>query len=109
MRGFTLIEVVVALLVLEVGILGAVGTLLLATQTLTRAEVVERGVLEVEAALDSLHAGVLPTSGHRIRAEGTLSWSASVGDAVRVRYRSRAFGVVVDVSGTALPDATSTP
>ncbi len=109
MRGFTLIEVVMALLVLEVGILGAVGVLLLASETLTHAEVVERGVLEAEAALDSLQAGVFPTSGLRERPDGTLSWKTSVEGTVRVRYRSHAFGVVIDVSGPTLLDSVGAP
>ena len=36
--GFTLLEVVVALLVLEVSVVGAVGALVLASSTLSKAE-----------------------------------------------------------------------
>jgi len=73
--GFTLIEVVVALVVLEVGLLGVVGSLVLAAQLMTRAELVERGVAEVQHAYDSMSAtGVSPGVGSRSRDGGTLSW-----------------------------------
>ncbi len=97
--GFTLVEVVVALLVLEVGILGAVGTLLLASRTLTRAEAVERGVLETESVLDSLERGAFSGPGVRDGEEGATSWALASDGSVRIRYVSRAFGPLVDVSG----------
>jgi type II secretory pathway pseudopilin PulG len=52
--GFTLIEVVVALLVLEVAVVGAVGTLVLASTALRRAEALERAVATTEGVLDSI-------------------------------------------------------
>ncbi len=73
--GFTLIEVVVALLVLEVGLLGVVGSLVLAAQLMTRAELVERGVAEVQHMYDSMSTtGVSRGAGSRSRDGGTLSW-----------------------------------
>jgi hypothetical protein len=47
-------EVVVALLVLEVAVLGLVGSLVLASATMTRAESLERTVATAEGLLDSL-------------------------------------------------------
>jgi len=81
--GFTLVEVMVALVVLEVGLLGVVGTLVLAARTLTRAELEEEGAAEVERVLDSLIAagvtsgdGTVPSRGGEVRwtrtAEGGL-------------------------------------
>lgn len=55
--GFTLVEVVVALLVLELGVLGVLGTLVVASETLRRAERLERATSRVEAVVDSLAAG----------------------------------------------------
>jgi type II secretory pathway pseudopilin PulG len=53
-RGFTLLEVVVALLLMEVAVLAAVGTLALASRTLARAEHLERAVAAAGGVLDSL-------------------------------------------------------
>lgn len=59
-RGFTLIEVVMALLVLEVAVLGVLGTLILADRTARRAERLARATGRVEAVLDSLRLGAVP-------------------------------------------------
>ena len=47
-------EVVVALVVLEIGMLGVMGTVLLASRTMIAAEVRERAVLEAQRVADSL-------------------------------------------------------
>ena len=85
--GFTLLEVVVALLVLEVAVVGLVGSLVLASATLTRAESLERAVATAEGVLDSLagaaeiHAdSVVHTGG------GVVRWS--VDDSGRVRLQA---------------------
>ena len=52
--GFTLLEVVVALVVMEVAVVGMVGSLVLASATMTRAESLERTVATAEGVLDSL-------------------------------------------------------
>jgi len=75
--GFTLLEVVVALLVLEVAVLGAVGTLALASSTLARAERTELAAAEAEGVLDSLSAGLTPGVGERTFRGGVVRWTAS--------------------------------
>ncbi len=95
--GFTLAEVIVSLLVLEVGVLGTAGTLFIAQRTLSRAEAEERGVCEVERVLDSLGAGAEPGAGARAALEGTTSWSLASDGHLRVRYASTTWGVVVSL------------
>ncbi len=77
--GFTLVEVLVALVVLEVGILGVVGTLWLAAATLARAERTERGVAQLERLYDSLAAVEAPASGALVTPSGTANWWLSGG------------------------------
>jgi prepilin-type N-terminal cleavage/methylation domain-containing protein len=78
--GFTLVEVLVALVILEVGLLGVVGTLWLAASTLARAERTERGVAELERIHDSLRAVDAPGPGAVETAAGTARWRLGGGD-----------------------------
>ena len=79
--GFTLVEILVALVVLEVGLLGVVGTLWLAARTLTRAEILERGVGVMEGVYDSLSSETAPSDGWRPSPPGQVRWSVSGRDA----------------------------
>lgn len=74
--GFTLVEVLIALLLLEVGVLGAVGILVLAGRTLTEAERTERAVAALEGVADSLRAVAGPPApGRRTLPGGSrLEW-----------------------------------
>ena len=85
--GFTLLEVVVALLVLEVAVVGVVGSLVLASATLTRAESLERAVATAEGVLDSL-AGASEIRGDSLphAGGGIVRWS--VDDSGRVRLQA---------------------
>jgi len=74
-RGFTLLEVVIALLVMELAVLGAVGVLTLASRTLARAEHLERAAAAVEGVMDSLTAEPEPTDGGLVVAGATISWA----------------------------------
>ncbi len=66
--GFTLVEVVVGLLVLQVGILAALGVLLLATRTMTRAQTLEAMAWRASAVLDSLATVAGRDTAGRVRA-----------------------------------------
>lgn len=82
-RGFTLLEVVVSLLLLEVAVVSALGTLAVASRTLADAEHLERAVVEAEGVLDSLVGVSGPEGGSRAFAGGALEWSVdSVGGVV---------------------------
>ena len=83
--GFTLVEVLVALVVLEVGLLGVAGTLLVAGRTLGRAERGERAVASMAWTLDSLAAGWSPGQGRDSLAWGTLEWTVAADGSVRLR------------------------
>jgi len=73
-RGFTLLEVVVALLLLEVAVVGAAGTLLVASSTLQRAERMERASTAAEGVLDSLRSASRLESGARVHDDGRIRW-----------------------------------
>jgi type II secretory pathway pseudopilin PulG len=55
-RGFSLVELTIALVLLQVGILATAGMILQAQRDLTRAELVVRGVLDAQRVGDSLLA-----------------------------------------------------
>jgi Tfp pilus assembly protein PilV len=82
-RGFTLLEVVMALLVLELAVLGAVGILVLASSTLGRAERLERAAALAEGVLDSLAVVSAPTDGRASYGAGDVLWAVNpVGEVV---------------------------
>lgn len=83
-RGFTLVELLVALVVLEVGLLGVVGTLVLASGTLAGAEALERLVDEAGAVRDSLAAVAEPGPGSRETPWGALRWDGVEDGAVEL-------------------------
>lgn len=74
-RGFTLLEIVVALVVLELAVVGAAGLFVLASATLARAERIERAAALAEGVLDSLALERSPIAGEASRAGGRVRWS----------------------------------
>ena len=94
-EGFTLVEILVALVLLEVGLLGVVGTLVLATRTLAGAEVRQEAVLQARLLLDSLARVEGPAEGDVVAIWGEGGWSRG-GDGV-VRLRLEVDGAVIDV------------
>lgn len=81
-RGYSLVEVVVALVVLEVGVLGVLGLGVVAAREVARAAELQRalGLLEVVSdsllAVDDPEGGERPAGPHRIRwwrSEGELT------------------------------------
>ncbi|MEX2467733.1 MAG: prepilin-type N-terminal cleavage/methylation domain-containing protein [Gemmatimonadota bacterium] len=75
MRGFTLVEVVVALVLLEIGVLGVVGTFVIASRTMARAEVLERATLTVERVADSLSVDGMAGDGSSPFRGGIVVWN----------------------------------
>ena len=73
-RGFSLVEVVLALLLLQVGILATVGMILLSQENFRLAELTLRGVLEASWTADSLSQVGGGGSGVTPRVWGELLW-----------------------------------
>jgi prepilin-type N-terminal cleavage/methylation domain-containing protein len=88
-RGFTLVELLVALVLLEVGLLGVAGTVVLASRTLSRAEERERAVTRAALVLDSLEGTAGGGSGAWIGAWGQLHWSRDADGRVELRVVPR--------------------
>lgn len=78
-RGFTLVEVVIALVILQMGVLGVAGTVLLAVRTWGEAERLERTLLEGVRIVDSLRVHGASSAGERAFPGGVASWTASGG------------------------------
>jgi Tfp pilus assembly protein PilV len=97
--GFTLVEVVVALVVLELGLLGVVGSFVLAGQTLTRAEALERGVAEVHALYDSLSLGASAGADEREVGRAWLVWEVGAGGELAIRYELPRDSVLIRLEG----------
>jgi Tfp pilus assembly protein PilV len=80
------VEILVAVVILEVGLLGVVGTLWLASRTVTRAELLERGVEVMEGVYDSLVGEPTPSDGTRPADPGQVDWYVNGRD-LRLEYR----------------------
>lgn len=85
--GFTLVEVVVALLVFELSVLAAVSTLTHAARVLTRAEELEVRAYALESTIDSLRLGRVPGAGLRTVGADTFTWSPGPGAGYRLLVR----------------------
>ena len=96
-RGFTLLEVVIAILVLEVGVLAAVGTMSVAVTNLARAERLERAVASSEGVLDSLAGVAGATSGASTLAGAEIEWSVDTDGVVALRALDPDGDVLFDV------------
>jgi prepilin-type N-terminal cleavage/methylation domain-containing protein len=89
--GFSLIEVLVALVVLEVGLVGCAGTLVLAQRQMAAAERLHRATQAAAAAADSLLARDAVGSGESSGSWGRVTWSpADGGVLVRAEDPARA-------------------
>lgn len=101
--GFTLVEVVVALVVLEVCVVGVASMLTLASRTLARAERLEAAVATVEGVLDSLRAIPAPVDGRRgLASGGVIVWIVGPDGAVTVRAESVDGRTLVELAGRLL-------
>jgi hypothetical protein len=74
-RGFSLVEVVLALLIFQVGIMAIFGMVLLSQRNFQRAEVTLRGVLEAGWIADSLFGVGSSGNGSLDRPWGKIEWS----------------------------------
>lgn len=74
-RGFTLVEVVVGLLVLQVGLLAALAVVVLAARTMTRAQTLEATAWRASALRDSLGAVDRITGGSDTTGTVRASWA----------------------------------
>ena len=74
-----MVELLLAFLLFQVGLLATAGMVLLAQRTLTRAELVLRGSLEVARVADSLHQGGISGKGELPLAWGRVAWEPAPG------------------------------
>ena len=83
--GFTLVEVLVSLVVLEVGLMGALGLLLLATRATARAARVEAATAAATSIADSLLSAPSVSAGAGERNGRAARWApVPTGVVVRV-------------------------
>jgi prepilin-type N-terminal cleavage/methylation domain-containing protein len=89
-RGFTLVEVVVALVILEVGLVGVVSSLVWAAQLTADVAVRERGLTEVTRFVDSLSAVPWAGGGEASVVGGKVLWTMDEDSLVWVEFRGDA-------------------
>lgn len=96
--GYSLVEVIVALVLLQVGLLGTAGMMLTAGRALTVAARTDRALAWAEAVADSLQAVGWGGGGERVEDGFVVVWSGSGGWAtVEVRSPDAAGEVVVSL------------
>ena len=76
-RGFSLVEVIVAMTLLSIASLAVAASSIVSVQTFTRAELQEHALREAEAIVDSLLATRVVIPNRRTTPHLTLSWTAS--------------------------------
>ena len=95
-RGFTLVEVIVALMVLELGLVGCVATLLLAARVLNEARRLHVATQTATGVADSLLAGRASGGGERLAEWGRVRWTPGA-DGMDVRAEDRWGGTLVEL------------
>jgi len=84
LRGFSLLEVVLAMVIFQVGILGVAGMVLLGQRSMRRAGLVMRGALEAARVGDSVLLAGDDGPGLVTLPWGTVSWEGRGEGSVRV-------------------------
>ena len=107
-RGFTLVEVVVALVFLEIGLMGGVGLIAVARGVMTRAERLDALVALAEGVADSLAASDSVGAGSRSLDGSFIEWGAAANGVLTVRASSLGGGVV-ELLAIRAADATREP
>jgi prepilin-type N-terminal cleavage/methylation domain-containing protein len=74
-RGFSLVELVVALLIFQIGLLATAGMVFLAQRSLLRAELTVRATLASDLVADSLEEVGEVSAGRREYAWGEITWT----------------------------------
>lgn len=74
MKGFTLIEVIVALVVLQVAVVGVLGTALIASRTMRTAEAIALRARSASSIMDSLRVDGRPGRGATLRSGVRIDW-----------------------------------
>lgn len=85
--GFTLVEVIVAIVVLGVGVLGVAATASLAARVLRQAEADEGAATAAAALLDSLLSRGVPAAGERVDGPYRLRWTTTASDTAAAEVR----------------------
>lgn len=78
--GMSLVELIVAMTVLSIGVLGLAGAALLGQRTFATAAAVERAVGAASVVLDSLMHVPAPTAGAIAMAGADVDWSVAAED-----------------------------
>lgn len=96
--GYSLVEVVVALVLLQLGLLAAAGMVVTASGVLAAAARTDRALVLAEGAADSLQAFGWGGGGERIEGAFIVRWSGSgEGSVVEVRSREGEGEVLVRI------------
>lgn len=77
-KGFGLVELVVALMILSIGLLALTGAAAVAQRSLNSARALEEGADVAEVVLDSLLREPAPAAGDRIVGRTKAQWSVQV-------------------------------
>ena len=78
-RGFSLVEVVVALLIFQVGGLATMTLTISALETLRTAEEIERAVTALRLVVDSLATASASEAGEAVSGRITVRWRRAMG------------------------------
>ncbi|MGH7447433.1 MAG: prepilin-type N-terminal cleavage/methylation domain-containing protein [Longimicrobiales bacterium] len=73
--GFGLVELIVALTILSIGLLGLAGAAAVAQRSFSGAQAVEEGVDAAALVLDSLMRETVPAAGGRSVGRASVTWS----------------------------------